>query len=198
VVARGEVAEQQARRQVVALPEDRNVTLALRFNAQQLEAYFQSVRSFQHLISPAELYEKVTGLRLDAWLRELLEEAWSSVVLGTVPLMEVYPIAHQSAFESAFWNEVSMHVESVVNMISERMRECIKLYSVLPEIVQRGEKDKYAEQVERCIALTVHAPRIAPILAKFIVEFTHRKAQFSLPLRIMPNSVKGKAGIWTD
>ena len=61
-----------------------------------------------------------------------------------------------------------------------------------------GEKDKYAKNVEECLALTEYGPRMAAILSLYILEFVFRKAQFSLPLGIMPNSAKAKGGLWTD
>jgi len=192
------LSEVQAQRRVVVAPEDAQVSITLRFDPRFMEQYFQGMRSFQVYVSPAETYEALTKQRLDEWTRHLLETAWNAVIVGLVPPMEVYPVVHEDAYESSFYNEVTMHLENSINMFSERMNECTKLYRSLPDLVKLGEKEKYSLQLERCVELTMHAPYVAPILAKFILEFVHRKAQFSLPLQAMPNSAKAKAGILTD
>jgi hypothetical protein len=192
------VSEVQTQRRVVVAPEDAQVSITLRFDPRLIEQYFHAMRSFQVYVSPAETYETLTKQRLDEWTRHLLEAAWSAVVMGLVPPMEIYPVIHEDAYESAFYNEITMHLENAMNMFSERMNACIKLYKSLPELVKLGEKEKYYHQLENCVELTLHAPYATPILARFILEFVHRKAQFSLPLQAMPNSAKAKAGILTD
>jgi len=190
------VAERQEQaRAAVALAPEEGVSFAIRFNPQMLEQYFANVRSPQVFVSA---FEAITGVRLNEWERELLEKAWTSIALGTTPLFEVFPIAHSDAFWNSFCIECAMHIENLKGFFDKVNLKCLELYSKWEGVVKLGEKDKYAKNVEECLALTEYGPRMAAILALYILEFVFRKAQFSLPLGIMPNSAKAKGGLWTD
>jgi hypothetical protein len=185
------VSQQQ---RAIVIPEDARVTTVIRINPQHLQQYFDSIRSPQHVIS----YAEAAGFRLDEWERELLEKAWASVALGTTPLMEVFPIAHPEAFRNSYILEVVMHIENTRSLFEKMHLKCLELEGRWADIVKLGEAEKYAAEDRQCEALLEYGPRVATILTLYILEFVHRKAQFSHKVQAQPNSALAKAGILTD
>jgi hypothetical protein len=186
-----------APRQIITPPpvtESQQVGVVLRFNPEYLTRYFENVKSLQQFV---KAYEALTGVKLDEWERRLLEMAWYSVSLGTVPLMEVFPISNVPAYVKTFANEVLMHTENLKNFVSKKMSSCVELARALKDYVDKGV-DEVGHQLEECRKLVELSPHLTLILSIFIVEHTHRKAQFSLPINLMPNSAKGVTGMWSD
>jgi len=188
------LAEAQQRQLVSPPTGEEQVGVVLRFNPEYIMRYFENVKTAQQFV---RAYESLTGVKLDEWERKLLEMAWYTISLGSAPLMEIYPIAHPDAYVKAFANEVLMHTENLKNFMSKKMLSCLDLMRELPDRIASGD-GSIMPHLEECKKIAEYGPYLTLILSVFIVEHTHRKAQFSLPINLMPNSAKGVAGMWTD
>jgi len=184
-----------SQQRVIVVPEgEGRVTSVVRFQPQLLQHYFENLRSPQQFIS----YIETAGFKLDEWERELLEKAWLSIALGTTPLMEIYPIAHPVAFKNSYALEVIMHIENAKALFEKMHLKCLELESRFAELSRLGELSRYENENKQCEALLEYGAKMSLIIALYILEFVHRKAQFSHPLPFMPNSAKAKGGLWTD
>jgi hypothetical protein len=184
------MAETQQR---VVIPPEERLTYVVRISQPQLLLqYFESLKSPQLYIEHAE----GMGVKLDEWAKELLKNMWMTVAPGTTPLMEVFPILLPKSYLVSAANEITMLAENARALFEKMHMKCLEEEAKLADPVRRNEVDP---QVDRtCEALMEYGARQPLILGLYILEFVHRKAQFSLPLQVMPNSVKSKGGIWTD
>jgi len=188
------VSQPPQQQRVVVPEEDVRVTTVVRFKPELMLQYFEMLRSPQQFIS----YAEAAGFKLDEWEKELLEKAWTSIALGTTPLMEVYPIAHPDAFKNSYVMEVIMHIENTRAFFEKMHLKCLELESKWGELAKLGELDRYVNEDRECEALLEYGTRLATILTLYILEFVHRKAQFSHKIQAQPNSTLAKAGILTD
>jgi hypothetical protein len=181
----------QAGRQVVA-PSEGQVSLIIRFIPEKLRQYFDMVRSVQQYVKTDIA---LAGVKFSDWDENVLQTAWKGIMLGTVPLFEVFPISHKDAYAKSYALEVTMHLLNSKTQIDSMSADCLKLYSRLKDI---QIDDNVMKKLMECITFAKHAVSLGAITSIYILEFVHRKAQFSLPAGLMPNSAKGVAGIWTD
>jgi hypothetical protein len=182
----------QQQRVVVVQPEER-VSFVIRLsNPQALAEYFNVLRSPQFFIEYAEAH----GIRLNEWTRELLKNMWNAIAPATTPLMEIYPIALPEAYLNAYAIEVTMLIENARALFEKMHLKCLEEEAKYADPAKRSEIDPRVD--EQCELLIEYGTRLPLILALYILDFTHRKAQFSLPVQAMPNSAKAKGGIWTD
>jgi hypothetical protein len=187
--------EQQWPRPITLPSLQGQVRAIVRHDPSHLRSYFERVASAREVIR-ARAQEQ--GGVLGRWDEKLINSAWKSVLMGTSPLMEVFPIATASAFRSSYVSEVNMHLLNAKSQVDSESRDCYKLFTSLRDITITEANKEILEKVKECVAGAEFRVRQAAILSLYAIEFVHRKAQFSLPLRQMPNSAKGVAGIWTD
>ncbi|ADJ54268.1 hypothetical protein HAV2_gp05 [Hyperthermophilic Archaeal Virus 2] len=186
------MAEQpQAGRQVVA-PSEGQVSLIIRFTPEKLRQYFEAVRSVQQYVKPEIA---AAGVEFTDWDEKVLQTVWKGIMLGTVPLFEVFPISHKDAYAKSYALEVTMHLLNSKTQLESMSTDCLKLFSRLNDV---DIDESVLKKAVECIAFAKHAVSLGTITALHTLEFVHRKAQFSLPAGLMPNSAKGVAGVWTD
>jgi len=183
----------------VVVPQEARVVNVLRFSPQAIQAYFENIRSPHTFLRAFEL---ATGIKLDSWIRAVLEKAWKSIALSSVPVMEVHPVADRGAYLNSYTLEVSMNIRNLMSFFEKLSENCVEAYSQLAKASETQHIDlsrpDIVAVVEECMSLSEHGPRLTALLAIFILEFVHRKMQFSLPIGLMPNSAKAVAGVWTD
>jgi hypothetical protein len=184
-------AQAGAGRQVIAPPEGQ-VSLIIRFVPEKLRQYFDMVRSVQQYVKTDIA---TAGVEFSEWDEKVLQHAWKGIMLGTVPLFEVFPISHRDAYAKSYALEVIMHLLNTKTQIDSMSSDCLKLYSRLRDI---QIDDNVMKKLVECMTFAKHAVSLGAISSLYILEFVHRKAQFSLPAGLMPNSAKGVAGVWTD
>lgn len=182
----------QQQRVVVVPPEERVGFVVRLSQPQMLAEYFNALRSPQLFIE----YAEASGIKLNEWTRELLRNMWNSIAPATTPLMEVYPVALPEAYLNAYAIEVTMLIENARAFFEKMHLKCLEEEAKYADPAKRSEIDPKID--EQCEALIEYGTRLPLILALYILDFTHRKAQFSLPIQAMPNSAKAKGGIWTD
>jgi len=187
------VAEQvQAGRPVVVPPAEGQVSMIIRFIPEKLRQYFDMVRSAQQYVRTDIA---TAGVEFSEWDEKVLQTVWKGIMLGTVPLFEVFPVSHRDAYAKSYALEVTMHLLNSKTQIDSMSTNCLKLYSKLKDI---QIDDNVMKKLMECITFAKHAVSLGAITSIHILEFVHRKAQFSLPAGLMPNSAKGVAGVWTD
>ena len=183
------MAEQQAPIE----PTQRIVTV-LRFNPEYLREYFARIKSSREFI---EVFKQLASEKLSEWDVAVIESIWRSVIVGTTPLMEVYPVTSASAWLEAILNEIQILLVNAQSQLKNMFDKCLELYKELPEYTRLGEIGKFTYDIESCKSLTKFAPVVSVIVALYSLEFVRRKSQFSLPLDKMPNTAKGVVGLWT-
>jgi len=188
-----EAFQRQVVPQVVAVPQDAQVTNVLRFNPQIVQIYFDNIRNPQSFFRAIE----AAGVKLNVWIRSLLEKAWNSIAISSIPVMEVHPVANPSAYIQSFSLEVIMNIRSLKSLFEQTSERCTETFSKLPEMEQT-HREHLITVAEDCLSLIEYGVQLTTLLSIFTLEFVHRKMQFSLPVGLMPNSVKAIAGIWTD
>jgi len=178
----------QPQQQIQELDLDQRVSQIVRIPYEVLRGYLDDIKS-------QILQEIQKNPSIPKWVYRFLDRLIPVIGLVTLKPYEVMPVTDAKSFVNSVLNQIRISMIALQVSVDEELKKCDNVFAE----VSRGRRDEdLLKRYDECMDLYDGSAHVLALGSMYILELVNRVAQFSLPISLMPNTVKGVGGFWSD